>query len=94
MNNYNYVAIAGLPGLSTSIYANPHTTAGISLDPELLRRIDRMERMMENIAERLSILDDPSPERLAQHKMLKEAYLKYIFIEKLCIEEEKKNNES
>lgn len=66
-------------------------TTGISFDSTLLKRMDRMEKMIGNIAERLAILDDPSPKKLARHKMLKEAYTKYLFIEKLCAEE---NNES
>lgn len=47
-------------------------------------RMDRLERMVEGIADRLAILDDPDPEKLEQFETLKEAYNKYKFVEKLC----------
>lgn len=67
------------------------TTADVNSDPALLKRIDNIEKIIEGIAKRLSILDNPDPKKLAQYKMLKEAYTKYIFLEKLCAEE---NSES
>lgn len=61
--------------------------ASVSADPELLTRIARIEKLIEGISKRLSVLDDPDPAKLAQYKMLKEAYTKYLFLEKLCAEE-------
>ena len=43
---------------------------------DLIDRIDALE-------ERLAILQEPSPEILAKHEMLKDAYKRYKFIEKL-----------
>lgn len=85
------------PGHPGGVYyptRSQEATPGISLDPEFIERINRMEKMINKIAERLAVLDDPDPETLARHKMLKEAYMKYLFIEKLCMEEEIKDNES
>lgn len=56
----------------------------ISLDPKLLERIERMEKVNEKIMERLAILEDPSPEQLEQFKVLKDLHDKYKFIETLC----------
>lgn len=67
---------------------NTRTTEAISIDPKLLKRIDHMEKVIEGVSKRLAILDNPSPEKLAQYKMLKEAYTKYLFIEKLCAMED------
>ena len=60
----------------------------VSIDPKLLEKIDRMDRNFEIIMERLAILDNPTPEKLEQFEILKVAYTKYKFIEKLCGEEE------
>lgn len=68
--------------------ATSFQTEPLSIDPELLKRIDRMERGLEQIMERLAILNDPNPEKLAQHKILRDAYVKYKFLEKLCGQED------
>lgn len=56
----------------------------ISLDPGFKESIDRLERNMEKIMERLAILEEPDPKQLEQFKTLKEAYDKYKFVEGLC----------
>jgi hypothetical protein len=47
-------------------------------------RLDRMERMLEKVCDRLAILDEPDPERLEAFKQLQEAYKKYKFVDELC----------
>ena len=47
-------------------------------------RMDRLERMVDKIADRLAVLDDPDPEKLAQFETLREAYNKYKFVDTLC----------
>ncbi len=56
----------------------------LSVDPELIERIDRIEKNNEKIMERLAILEDPSPEQLEQFKALKDLHDKYKFVESLC----------
>jgi hypothetical protein len=56
----------------------------ISIDPKLLERIERIEKINEKITERLAILEDPSPEQLEQFKVLKDLHEKYKFVESLC----------
>lgn len=56
----------------------------ISIDPKLLKKIDKMDRNFETIMERLAILDEPKPEQLEKFKTLKAAYEKYKFLEELC----------
>ena len=51
-------------------------------------RMSRLEKMVEKIADRLAVLDEPDPEKLEQFKTLKDAYTKYKFIEGLCGEKE------
>ena len=50
---------------------------------EVESRMDRLERMIETIADRLAVLDEPDPEKLEQFKTLKDAYTKYKFVEGL-----------
>ena len=47
------------------------------------KRLRKLEEGLEAIKERLAILDDPNPEKLEKHKMLRDAYNKYKMIEKL-----------
>ena len=47
-------------------------------------RLDRVEKSLEKINERLAILDEPTPERLEAFKQLQEAYKKYKFLDELC----------
>jgi len=47
-------------------------------------RLDRMERTLEKISERLAILEEPTPERLEAFKQLQDAYKKYKFLDELC----------
>jgi len=54
-----------------------------TIESQELIKIRKMEKDIEAIKDKLAILDEPSPEKLEQHKMLKEAYLKYKMIEKL-----------
>ena len=46
-----------------------------------------MAKRIEQLEERLSILPEPDPEKLAKHKMLRETYKKYKFLEELIGEE-------
>lgn len=46
-------------------------------------KVKDLERKIDKIMERLSVLDDPDPETLRKQKMLKDAYNKYKMIEKL-----------
>lgn len=55
-------------------------------------QMDRIERKLNNVMERLAILDNPSPRKLAQFETLKDTYIKYKFIEKLCGEEQDGND--
>jgi len=55
-----------------------------SVPMETETRMDRLEKLVEGIADRLAVLDNPDPEKLAQFETLKEAYNKYKFVEKLC----------
>ena len=51
-------------------------------------KVDLLIERIEALEKRLAILEDPTPEQLEKHKMLKEAYTKYKFIEGLCSENE------
>ena len=48
------------------------------------KRLDRMEKMLEKICERLAILEEPDPKRLEEFKQLQDAYNKYKFLDELC----------
>ena len=50
-------------------------------------KVTELIKRLETVEKRLAILEDPTPEQLENHKMLKEAYTKYKFIEGLCTEE-------
>jgi len=77
---------------TTTRLATPHNaliyTDDDGNDTDILQAIKRLDTNYKTIMERLSILDNPSAEQLEKHKMLKEAYTKYKFIESLCIEED------
>lgn len=60
-------------------------------ESEEMTKIKKIEKDIEAIKDRLSILDEPSPEKLEQHKMLREAYEKYKMIEKLIGEKHVRN---
>lgn len=47
-------------------------------------RIERIERTLEKICDRLAILEEPTPERLEAFKQLQDAYKKYKFLDELC----------
>ena len=47
-------------------------------------RMDKVEKGLEKINERLAILDEPTPERLEAFKQLRDAYKKYKFLDELC----------
>lgn len=47
-------------------------------------RLDRIEKLIEKIADRLAILEDPNEERLEQFKTLQDIYKKYKFADALC----------
>ena len=53
---------------------------GVPMDPPLTERMEKIERNLEKVMKRLSVLDEPTDEQLEKHKMLKEAYTKYKFI--------------
>jgi len=63
---------------------NGGTWQEIGIDPKLVATIERLERNMEKVMERLSVLEDPDPEQLEKFKTLKEAYNKYKFVDGLC----------
>lgn len=56
----------------------------VGTDTEVKEIIERLERNMEKVMERLAILEEPDPKRLEEFKTLKEAYDKYKFIDGLC----------
>lgn len=63
-----------------------YTIAGSAytvVDSVEMTKIKKIEADVAAIKDRLAILDEPSPEKLEQYKMLKEAYTKYKMIEKL-----------
>jgi len=74
----------GPPYGNAMVYSGSSWESTISVDPKLLERIERMEKINEKIMERLAILEDPSPEQLKQFKVLKDLHDKYKFIETLC----------
>jgi len=74
---------------SQNAYAT--TTAGIGVEPKLLKRIETMEKMVYKMAEQMAVLPEPDPSTLSRHKMLREAYDKYLFIENLCREADRDN---
>ena len=82
----------GSPGGSYSSYTSANSITisdiqdAVSIDPKLLAKIEKMDRNFETIMDRLAVLDDPTAEKLERYKMLREAYLKYKFLEKLCNE--------
>lgn len=78
----------GSPGGSYRSNISVAELQEISIDPKLLAKIEKMDRNFETIMDRLAVLDNPTPVKLARHKMLKDAYLKYKFLEKLCDAEE------
>ena len=86
--------MAGLgPGSPGGYVTSRSITVGqlqdaVSIDPKLLAKIDRMDRNLEIIMERLAVLDAPNPEQLEKFKTLKNAYEKYKFLEELCGKEE------
>ncbi len=56
----------------------------VRLDPTVTEAIERLEKNMEKVMERLAILEEPDPKRLEEFKTLKEAYDKYKFVDGLC----------
>ena len=60
----------------------------ISIDPKLLKKIEKMDRNLEAVMERLAVLDEPGFEQLEKFKQLKVAYDKYKFLEELCGKDE------
>ena len=74
------------------LYANSSnvkfTTGGISIDPDLLEKIERIERNLEKVMERLAVLDEPTEEKLERFKTLKKAHDKYKFLDELCGKDE------
>jgi hypothetical protein len=78
----------------TSQWVSTDTSTGVlmytdenGIDYKVTELIERLEA----VEKRLAILEDPTPEQLENHKMLKEAYTKYKFIEGLCAEEDDNN---
>lgn len=71
---------------NTTLYFNGNSWEDIQTTQE--NRMEHMEKMIEKIADRLAVLEEPDPEKLAQFKTLQDAYTKYKFIEKLCGEKE------
>ena len=71
---------------STTLYFNGDSWEDVQSEQE--NRMERMEKMIEKIADRLAVLEDPDPEKLEQFKTLQDAYTKYKFVEKLCGEKE------
>ena len=63
------------------------SVVGGGIDP-LNERLKKVERNLERVMKRLSVLDEPTDEQLEKHKMLKDAYTKYKFLEELCGKEE------
>lgn len=63
-------------------------TQEIGLDPEFIERIERIERNLEKVMERLAVLDEPTEERLERFKTLKKAHDKYKFLDELCGKDE------
>ena len=60
----------------------------IGLDPDLLEKIERIERNLEKVMDRLAVLDEPSDEQLEKFKTLKKAHDKYKFLDELCGKDE------
>ena len=53
--------------------------------------IGKMFERIEKIEKRLAMIEDADPEQLENHKMLREAYTKYKFIEGLIGKEDDDN---
>lgn len=96
MTKHNTVAIQPKPRIGDvhhdTLLNEDFCFDGVAWEPidpgyqELSERLDRIETMIGAIAERLALLDEPSPKDLEKHKMLREAYEKYKFTEALCKE--------
>ncbi len=74
----------GSPGGGSRSITLSEMKDAISIDPNYLEKIDKMDRNLETIMERLAILDEPNPEQLEKFKQLKVVYEKYKFLEELC----------
>lgn len=93
MANTNYT-IRELAESVTSQWVSTDTSTGVLMytdehgnDYKVTELIERLEA----IEKRLAIIDSADPEQLENHKMLREAYNKYRFIEGLIGEEDDDN---
>ncbi len=66
------------------IYSGSSSWQSVRLDPTVTEAIERLEKNMEKVMERLAILEEPDPKRLEEFKTLREAYDKYKFVDGLC----------
>lgn len=67
---------------STGTYSDPSITVDYLED--IRSRLDKLEKIVG------VLLEDPSPEKLEQHRALKDAYEKYKMLERLTLGEDSK----
>lgn len=76
---------------SAALTWNGNTWEPVGAEQE--KRLDNIEKMLEKIADRLAILEEPDPKRLEEFKTLQEAYNKYKFVDELCGKSEQENRD-
>lgn len=63
------------------------TPSSVQIDGDLVVNGKNIGKILDKIQDRLSILDEPSPEKLEKHAALKKAYEQYKILEKLIGED-------
>jgi hypothetical protein len=95
-SSYTYSTVAGANGTAgpwlNATTLNAATTAGSGLhvrtdavfEGDIKWKGRSLGKMIENIEDRLAIIKDPEPQKLAKFAALKKAYDNYKLLEKLC----------
>jgi hypothetical protein len=95
-SSYTYSTVAGANGTAgpwlNATTLNATTTAGSGLhvrtdavfEGDIKWKGRSLGKMLETIEDRLAIIQDPDPEKLAKFAALKKAYDNYKLLEKLC----------
>ena len=60
------------------------TTEDIGMTHIHDEKFARIEEKLDKLCERMSILEEPTPERLEAFKQLQDAYNKYKLLDELC----------
>lgn len=87
-SNSNSISIGSHTINTSNIWTSTGTYSGPSITVDYLEDIrSRLEKLEKIVG---VLLEDPSPEKLEQHRALKDAYEKYKMIERLTLSEDSK----